>query len=236
MGRQHRRGTVGENQYWLKEIVVHWKALFRKITEIRQHWYQQNWICIHLEYPVSTKTARREFLKPNMHDMAAIARGLITESNAQMRKRRFHDHETWTPDKWKHVISSDESSFTLFPPFIRKSLHLENTSKYSMIWNAWFQWWKATRRGFYDDFDYVDRLDNHIPWSRRYFWTTKQYSKATVPPSTQLKLFNKGWKSRKVNFNIFHGWLAQSLDFKISELLKSVLETKWGTDSHLQLL
>jgi predicted transcriptional regulator len=42
---------------------------------------------IHLEDPVSTKTVRREFQKSNNHGRAAIAKPLITERYAQMRKR-----------------------------------------------------------------------------------------------------------------------------------------------------
>jgi transposase len=41
---------------------------------------------IHLEDPVSTKTARRELHKSNIHGRAAIAKPLITVSNAQMRQ------------------------------------------------------------------------------------------------------------------------------------------------------
>jgi hypothetical protein len=37
---------------------------------------------IHLEDPVSTKTIRREFHKSNIHGRVAIAKLLITESNA----------------------------------------------------------------------------------------------------------------------------------------------------------
>jgi hypothetical protein len=46
---------------------------------------------IHLEDPVSTKLH-----KSNIHGMTAIAKPLLTESNAQMRKRWRHDHTTWT--------------------------------------------------------------------------------------------------------------------------------------------
>jgi hypothetical protein len=51
---------------------------------------------VNLEDPVSTKTVRRELHKSNTHGTAAIAKPLITGSNAQMRKRRCHDHKTWT--------------------------------------------------------------------------------------------------------------------------------------------
>jgi hypothetical protein len=42
-----------------------------------------------------------------------------------------------------------------------------------------------------------------IPWSRCYFKTMMQLSKMTKPPFTQLELFSHGFKSMKVNFNIF---------------------------------
>jgi hypothetical protein len=47
---------------------------------------------IRLEDPVSTKTVKRELHKSSIRGMAAIAKPLITESNAQMRKRLCHDH------------------------------------------------------------------------------------------------------------------------------------------------
>jgi hypothetical protein len=58
---------------------------------------------IHLEDPVSTKTAQHELHKPNIHGWAAVAKPLITESNAQLCKQWCHDHKTWTSDNWKHA-------------------------------------------------------------------------------------------------------------------------------------
>jgi transposase len=55
---------------------------------------------IHPEDPVSTKSLRRELQKSYIHGRAAIAKPLIAESNAQMRKRRCHDCNTWTSDNW----------------------------------------------------------------------------------------------------------------------------------------
>jgi hypothetical protein len=52
---------------------------------------------IHFEDHVSTKTVRRGLHKRKIHGRAAIAKPLITERNAQMRK-----------------LWSDESSFKLF--------------------------------------------------------------------------------------------------------------------------
>jgi transposase len=42
---------------------------------------------IHLEDPVSTKSVQCELHKSNIHGRASIAKPLITESNAQVRKQ-----------------------------------------------------------------------------------------------------------------------------------------------------
>jgi hypothetical protein len=52
------------------------------------------------EDPVSIKTVRSELYKSNIHHRAAIAKPLLTESNAQMQ-RWCHDHKTWTVDNRK---------------------------------------------------------------------------------------------------------------------------------------
>jgi hypothetical protein len=81
---------------------------------------------IHLEDPVSSKTVRRELHKSNIHGRAAIAEPLITESNAQMRKR-CHDIKTWTSDKWKHARGVVRWVVLHAVPYIRKRIRLENT-------------------------------------------------------------------------------------------------------------
>jgi hypothetical protein len=58
---------------------------------------------IRLADPVSTKTVRRELHKSNIHGRAAVAKPLITESNAQIIKWWCHDHKTWTSDNWKRT-------------------------------------------------------------------------------------------------------------------------------------
>jgi hypothetical protein len=72
---------------------------------------------IQLEDSVSTKTVRRELHKSNIQSrVAAIAKLLITESNAQMRKQWCNDHKTWTSDNWKSERNmADESSLKLVP-------------------------------------------------------------------------------------------------------------------------
>jgi hypothetical protein len=47
---------------------------------------------INLKGPVST-TVHRELHKSNIHDRAATTKPLITENNANGRKRQFDDHQ-----------------------------------------------------------------------------------------------------------------------------------------------
>jgi hypothetical protein len=58
---------------------------------------------IHLEDPVATKTVRHGLHKSNIHGKAAIAKPLITESNAQMYKQWCHNHKAWKSDNWKRL-------------------------------------------------------------------------------------------------------------------------------------
>jgi hypothetical protein len=81
---------------------------------------------IRLEDPVSTKTVRRELHKSHMHGRAAIAKPLITESNAQMRKRWCHDHKTGSSGNWKRARGMVRWAVLHAVPYIRKSLRLEN--------------------------------------------------------------------------------------------------------------
>jgi hypothetical protein len=78
LGRQHqRRGTVGENQHWHKEIFVHWEGLFRKSQNCRITGDRTAELNIHLEGPLSAKTVICECHKSNIHCRAAILEPLI---------------------------------------------------------------------------------------------------------------------------------------------------------------
>jgi hypothetical protein len=74
-----------------------------------------------------------------------------------------------------------------------------------------------------------------ISRSERYFRKTMQFSKTTMPPFTYLELFSHGFKSMKLDFNIFpsqpnrHIWTSLNHSCQIWRL-------EWGTDSHLQHL
>jgi hypothetical protein len=82
---------------------------------------------IHLENPLSTKTAWRELHKSNSRGKTAFAEPLITESNAQMRKRCYHYHKTWTWDNWKGARDMLRCVVFQAIPYIGNSLRLENT-------------------------------------------------------------------------------------------------------------
>ena len=66
----------------------------------------------HLSNAVSAKTVRRELHKAGYHGRATIRKPLLSSRNVEMWCR---DHRTWSPDQWKRIIFSDESSFTFFP-------------------------------------------------------------------------------------------------------------------------
>jgi hypothetical protein len=71
---------------------------------------------IHLEYPISTKTLRRELYKSNIHGRAAIGKPKLLK----VMLRFVNDGVTTIKSGHQTVenacmIWSDESSFTLFP-------------------------------------------------------------------------------------------------------------------------
>jgi hypothetical protein len=54
-------------------------------------------LSIHLEDPISAEAVQLELHKSNICSRAAVAKPLITESNAQM----CHNCRIWTSDNWK---------------------------------------------------------------------------------------------------------------------------------------
>jgi hypothetical protein len=174
MRRQHqRRGTVGENQHWNKEIVVHWEGQSQKYCSTGD------------SRTKSTKTVRREFHKPNIHGRAATPKPLITESNAQTRKRWCHDHKTWTSDNRKRARDMVRWVVLHAVLYVRKSLRFREHPKKPTVRNAWFGSNSETRGRFSDGLgsnivvkyslgtiitlhgritarEYVDRLGNQV--------------------------------------------------------------------------
>jgi hypothetical protein len=74
-----------------------------------------------------------------------------------------------------------------------------------------------------------------IPWSRRYYRTTMQFSKKIVTPSTRLELFSHALKIMKVNFSIFPGQQSHQI-WTLWNHCGQFWRLNWGIDSHLQHL
>jgi hypothetical protein len=125
---------VGEKQHCQKEIIEHSEGLLQKNIPLLQHRWTTE-LNIHLEHPVSTKTVWHELHKSNIPSRLAIAVPLITESNAQICKRWWHDHKTWTSDNWKRAYVMVTWVVPHAVPYISMSLSLMNTQGSR---NAWF--------------------------------------------------------------------------------------------------
>ncbi|GFV01569.1 DDE_3 domain-containing protein [Trichonephila clavipes] len=69
----------------------------------------------HLVYPVSIIIVRNNLYKQNIYGRASNPKPLVTNVNAEHCLQWCHTHKTWSIYKWKKVMWSDESSFTLFP-------------------------------------------------------------------------------------------------------------------------
>jgi hypothetical protein len=82
--------NIGEKEQWGKIEIDRRrspyidKEFFEKLLKYSSTCDRE--LYIHLEDPPSTKTARRKLHKSNIHGTDAIAKLLITESNAQMHK------------------------------------------------------------------------------------------------------------------------------------------------------
>ncbi|KAL1276901.1 hypothetical protein QQF64_023574 [Cirrhinus molitorella] len=70
---------------------------------------------VHLNSSVSTKTVRRELHRVNIHGRAAIAKNLVTRANANRQFQWCQQQKSWAVGNVKHVLFSEESTFTDFP-------------------------------------------------------------------------------------------------------------------------
>ncbi|MBJ5561213.1 hypothetical protein JGG76_24175 [Salmonella enterica subsp. enterica serovar Derby] len=53
--------------------------------------------------------------KQHIPGRAAIAKPLVSQVNMKWRLQWCQEHATWSVEQWKHVLFSNESTFTLFP-------------------------------------------------------------------------------------------------------------------------
>jgi hypothetical protein len=173
-----------------------------------------------------------------------------------MRKRWCHNHKTWTWDNWKCARDMVRWFVLHAVPYIRTSLHLENIqgSPQSgmpgsnsetqggsvMVWAAilWYSILLIPLLLFMAELvqgsTWTEWVIRYIPWSRRYFGTTMQFSMTTMPPiheSATVHFF----KTTKVNFNIFPGQHNHQIWTSLNYFGR-FWWLQWGTDSHLQHL
>jgi hypothetical protein len=177
-----------------------------------------------------------------------------------MRKRRCHDHKTWTLDNWERARDeSDESSFTLLPtsgrvyfwrtpkgaynPECMPGSHSETRGRFcdGLGTNIVVQYFVGpiiTLRGRITAREYVDRLGNELnPMIHMLFPNNDAvFHDDNTPFHTAGTVrFSHGLKSMKVNFNIFpcqHNHQIWTL-LNHSDMFWRL---EWGTDSHLQHL
>ena len=181
-------------------------------------------LSIYLKGPVSTKTVRRELRKSNIHVIAEIAKLLLTESKAKMRKIWCGDHKTRTSDDWKHVIWSVGSSFSLFqtsgPVYICRNPKLActpeclvSTLKYGggsvKIW-ATTSWYFGghiiTMNGRITDRKYVDILGNQVHHKvQALFPNNYAIFQDDNSPIYTARILILDLMSKKIHFNTFSG-------------------------------
>ena len=197
--RQHeRRGTVEGNQNWQKQIFVYWEGLFRKITELLQHWWQQNWIFI-LETLFQQKLSGVSFTDPT----STVGLQLLILWLLKVMFRRVNDGVTTI--KPGHQTNENAWCGHMNRPS-RCCLHQEEFTfgehpRKPTIRNAWFKQWHTRKvlwwfRQQYQGIVLVPLLLFMAelltaitwtfwvlwcsPWSRSYFRTMMQFSNKTM--------------------------------------------------------
>ncbi|GFX65454.1 uncharacterized protein TNCV_400051 [Trichonephila clavipes] len=98
--RGRERKLRENDQRVLKRIVMYkMETTAAKLTtELNQY----------LHSPVSMITVRIHHSKQSIYGRAAISKLLITHVNGKRRLQGCNTHKTWSIEKWKKVICSDE--------------------------------------------------------------------------------------------------------------------------------
>lgn len=68
-----------------------------------------------LSTPISSKTIRRELHSAGYYGRVAARKPFLSSTNKLKRKTWAELHKKWTPDQWRKVVFSDESTFSLYP-------------------------------------------------------------------------------------------------------------------------
>jgi hypothetical protein len=139
MGRQHQwRGTVGENQHWQNEIIVHWEEPYWKITATAEQVTAE--LNIYHEDPVSIRTVWCSFTNPasmvgwQLLDLWLLKEMLTCINDYVMTVKPGHQ----TTGNVR-MIWSDELPFTLF--LTSQRVYVWRTPKEAYNLECWFQQW-----------------------------------------------------------------------------------------------
>jgi len=103
-----------------------------------------------LEYPVTSRTISNVLVRNGYHAYRAPKKILLTETNISKRREFAVDHSDWTNERWRRIVFSDESSFSIVNPngriYVRRQSHemleedtIQHCSSFSksiLIWGA----------------------------------------------------------------------------------------------------
>jgi hypothetical protein len=176
-----------------------------------------------------------------------------------MHKRCCHSHTTWTSDNWKRARDMGTWVFLHALHYVSRSLRLENTQRSLqsgmpgsvttvqhggssvMVWTT-ISWYSILlvpllplMAELLQGCTWTGWVIRCIPWSRRYFPTTIQFSTMTMPPFIQLELFGYGLKIMKVNFTIFPGQHSHLIWTSLNHSCQ-FWRLEWETDFQLKYL
>jgi hypothetical protein len=124
MGRQH----LSKEERWVKINTDRKRTLYIEKDCFEKS--QNN--CSKTEYSSWRPCFHKNWCqlhKSNLHGRPAIAKPLITGSNAQMFKQWCHNHKTWTSVDWKQAHDIVRWVILHAVPYIKKSLCSENTRR-----------------------------------------------------------------------------------------------------------
>jgi hypothetical protein len=121
---------VGKNQHWQKEIIIHWEGLFKKIIELLQHRWQQNWIFILMT--ISTKTVSH-----------TVGLQLLNLWILRVMLRCVNDGVMSWPQNLETCTWDDQMSRPSLCSLHQVQFTCRENPWKPTTWNAWFQKWNT---------------------------------------------------------------------------------------------
>ena len=146
---------------------------------------------------ISRQTVNRRLLARKLKSRVAVRKPLLTATNRKARRKWSRERLSWTVEKWKTVLFSDESSFQLFSN-LPKRITCTATEKYNsdcltpkvhkgggsvMVWG----YLSEKGRGELHFIDSTVKSDNYIeimgnymtPSKKKNFWKAQRLAVST---------------------------------------------------------